>query len=226
MKKMKVTTMRKRDNEIFAHGLNFYKLFWIFLIASIIGIIVETIWCYLTLGKIESRKGVIYGFLSPIYGYGAILMTICTSKMSKKRDLYIFLLCMVIGGVFEWVCSFVQETFLHTISWEYSNTQVNFGGRTNLLFSFCWGILGLIWVKDIYPMLSKLIERIPKKLGVMITWPLLILVVFDISISALAINRRTARFHNIKASNSFEEFLDKQYPDKKLDQIFSTMKVL
>lgn len=226
MKKMKITTNRKSNNQIFACGLNFYKLFWIFLIASIIGTIVEAIWCYITLGIIEARKGVIYGPLSPIYGYGAVLMTLCTFKIAKKRDLYIFLICMVIGGVFEWVCSFVQETFLHTISWDYSDTQVNIGGRTNLLFAFCWGILGLLWVKDLYPLLSNLIEKIPKKIGIIITWPLLILVAFDIGISAFAINRKTERYYNIEASNSFEKFLDKHYPDERLDKIFSGLTIV
>lgn len=49
----------------FAEGLCFDKLVWIFVIGCIIGFIVETLWCYARWGKIESRKGLIYGPFTP-----------------------------------------------------------------------------------------------------------------------------------------------------------------
>lgn len=49
----------------FAHGLNFYKLVWIFIIGCVIGFGVEMVWCYVQHGYFESRKGLIYGPFSP-----------------------------------------------------------------------------------------------------------------------------------------------------------------
>lgn len=216
----------KNKNNTFAYGFNFYKFFWVFLIASIIGIVVEEIWTYLNFGVLESKKGLIYLPLSPIYGYGAVIMTICASKFSKKKNIYIFLLCMIIGAFFEWVCSFFQESVLHTISWDYSNTPFNFGGRTNLLFSFFWGILGLFFVKYLYPKLSNLIEKIPKKPGTILTWILFILIVFDTGISAFAVSRQSARHYGIEPTNKFEKFLDTQYTDEKLKKIFPGMAII
>lgn len=45
-----------KDNT-FAYGLSFYKLFWIFLIGSFFGVVVETLWCALIQHKFEIRWG-------------------------------------------------------------------------------------------------------------------------------------------------------------------------
>ena len=52
------------------------KLFWIFIIASIIGCAVETIVCIVQKGHFEIRQGVIYGPFIPVYGAGAVLFYI------------------------------------------------------------------------------------------------------------------------------------------------------
>ena len=74
----------------FAEGLCFDKLVWIFVIGCIIGFIVETLWCYVRWGKIESRKGLIYGPFTPIYGFGGVLLTLwLTAKIAdsaKQRE--------------------------------------------------------------------------------------------------------------------------------------------
>ena len=70
-------TFRKRQRrEHFAHGLNFYKLVWIFLLGCIMGFLIETAWLFVHTGILESRKGIIYGPFSPVYGFGAVLFTI------------------------------------------------------------------------------------------------------------------------------------------------------
>lgn len=58
----------------FASGLNFYKLFWVFFISSVICYIVETIFCFVTQGYSGSLQGLIYGPFSQIYGFGAVII--------------------------------------------------------------------------------------------------------------------------------------------------------
>lgn len=204
----------------FAAGLNFYKLFWIFFIGCFVGVVVETLWCLATRHRLESRAGVIYGPFNPVYGFGAVLLTLCLHRLRKKRDLWIFLGSMVLGGAFEYVCSLVQELAFGTVSWEYSHTKFNIGGRTNLLYSFFWGVLGLVWVKDLYPFLSRMIEKIPKKPGKILTWALCVFMVFDMSISALASARQADRRKGIPADNIVTRLLDEHYPDEFMQKIY------
>ena len=70
---MKKQTMA-RPQRSFAQGLNFYKLFWVFFIGCFIGVILEVLTCMVTLHKIESRNGLIYGPFNPVYGFGAVVM--------------------------------------------------------------------------------------------------------------------------------------------------------
>lgn len=210
----------------FASGYNYYKLFWIFFIGCFIGVVLETVWCFMNTGVLENRAGLIYGPFNPVYGFGALIMTITIGRFTKLRDLWIFLSCMFIGGAFEYCCSLFQELSFGTVSWEYSGTQMNFGGRTNLMFAFFWGILGLLWTKDFLPRMSRLIERIPNKIGPKLTWVLTVFMVLNMLISAAAVYRQSERREHIPATNAVQQFLDDTYPDEFLRKAYPSMMVV
>lgn len=212
----------KRDT--FASGLGFYKLFWVFFIGCIAGVLIETAYCLILGGAFEIRWGVIYGPFNPAYGIGAVVMTIVLSRLTKVRDLWIFLICTCIGGTYEYLCSLMQEIIFGTVSWDYNGTQINFGGRTNLLYAMCWGLLGLAWVRYVYPNLSDLIERIPKKIGKILTWILFVFMILNMAISGLAIWRQADRKVGVPSSTWLTQFLDETYPDEFLKKIYPNMK--
>ena len=57
----------KKERRPFAPGLCFSKLVWVFLISCVVGFLVETLWCYIRHGYIESRQSLVYGpFLWPM----------------------------------------------------------------------------------------------------------------------------------------------------------------
>lgn len=209
--------------DVFAYGLGFYKLFWIFFIGSFFGAIVETIWCAFTQHKFEVRWGLIYGPFNPIYGFGAVIMTLCLNKLSFLRDLWIFLICMFVGASFEYLCSLFQEIVFNAVSWDYSVIDSNFSGRTSILFAFFWGVLGLVWVKDTYPRLSGLIEKIPKNIGIFLTWILFVYMIFNMGISSMAVWRQGQRANGIKANSAITEFLDENYTDDFLKVMYPNM---
>ena len=214
---------RSKVRKSFAEDMNFYKLFWIFFIGCFAGFVGETIWCLATLYHFESRAGVIYGPFNPVYGFGALIVIICMYKLRYMHDLWIFLCSMIIGSVFEYMCSLFQELTFSTISWEYSNTQLNLHGRTNIMFAFMWGVLGVIWVKDVFPCLSRLIEKIPNSIGVVLTWILLIFMLLNMGISALAVKRQTDRKNNMNNTDVVSQFLDKYFTDDFLAKIYPNM---
>lgn len=209
----------------FAYGICAYKLFWLFVICSIYGFVLETAFCFLVTGYFEIRTGIVLGMFIPVYGFGAVTLTIGLHKLYKLRDLWIFLCSAVIGGSVEYLSSLIQETALGTVSWDYSNTQYNFDGRTNLTYSFMWGILGILWIKDWYPKISKMIEKIPKRYGKPITYIVLIVIIFDITLSAAAVMRKVGRFYNDPPKNSVEVFLDQNFDDGYMNFVYPHMKI-
>ena len=62
------------------------KYFWNLLLGSFIGFIIETLWCMIRWKKIESRKGLIYSPLIPIYGVATLFITILKELLNLNND--------------------------------------------------------------------------------------------------------------------------------------------
>lgn len=210
---------------VFARGVCFDKLVWVFLICALLGDGIETIFCRITAGVWMSRSSVIYGPFSIVWGIGAVLLTVVLQRLAGKEDRYVFFAGCILGGVYEYLCSVFTEIFLGTIFWDYSKMPFNIGGRTNLLYCVFWGILSVGWVKICYPRISNWIEKIPPLGGKIATWILLVLMVCNGLISAAAMIRYVERKNGVAAENSVEDFLDDKYPDSLVEWVWPNMKV-
>jgi uncharacterized membrane protein len=205
-----------------AAGLNFYKLFWIFFIGCVVGYVVESLYCLITEGHIESRQGLIYGPFSQIYGLGAVLMVLVLSRLAHKSDCWVFVGSAVIGGALETVCSLIQEGVFGSVSWDYEEKRFAlFGGRTSLLFILFWGVLGVIFIREIFPPLSRFVERIQSGgRGLVLSWVLIVFMALNMGVSALAVHRWSERLDGIPPRNAVEVFLNERYPDSFLETIY------
>ena len=199
-------------------------LFWVFIIGSIAGFIFEVIVVFFQKGHFELRQGLIYGPFIPVYGIGAMCYYIVLSKIKIKNKVQIFLITMILGGITEYLCSFIQEKAFGTISWDYSYLPFNINGRTSLLHCIYWGIGGVLYITYIEPLLNKMIDKTNMKAFDLITIILSIFIVFDISISWMAADRQTERKNDIEPENRLDIFLDKNYPDEYMNRIFNNKK--
>ncbi len=214
----------KEKAGVFAVGCSFYKLVSLFLIGAFIGDITETIFCFVTTGRIMSRSSVVYGPFSIVWGLGCVLLTALLYQYRSRSDGYIFVFGTVLGGAYEYICSVFTEIVFGTVFWDYSAIQFNLGGRINLLFCFFWGIVAVIWMRFLYPFLSGVIEKIPKKAGVIITWIMIVFMIFNIAISGLALGRYTQRKTEKKENvTAIGAFLDEHFPDERMKRIYPNM---
>ncbi len=199
-------------------------VFWIFIIGSIIGYIFEMIVALFQNGYFESRKGIIYGPFTPVYGVGAVIYYLILNHINVKSKFKVFLVTAVLGGIVEYMCSLLQEKIFGTISWDYSELLFNLNGRTSLLHCTYWGIAGVIYIVYLDPFLEKLKNKVNQNKLKTITILFVCFMIFDISISCVAANRQLERRKNIPASGILDEFLDKHYPDSYMDKIFANKK--
>ncbi len=216
---------RPAGKPIFAEGVCFDKLVWVFLITSFLGDIIETFYCRIVGGIWMSRSSLIYGTFSVVWGIGAVVLTVVLRRLAGKEDRYIFLAGCVIGGVYEYLCSVFTEYVFGTTFWDYSEMPFNFGGRTNLLFCIFWGLLAVAWMKLLYPPISRLVEKIPPVTGKVLTWIVLVLLILDAILSAGAMLRYVARQSDPIAHNAVEQFLDMAYPDKFIQWLWPNMNI-
>ena len=215
----------KEKAGVFAVGCSFYKLICLFFIGAFLGDITETIFCLITAGRLMSRSSVVYGPFSIVWGLGCVLLTAILYQYRNRSDSYIFVFGTVLGGAYEYICSVFTEIVFGTIFWDYSHLPFNLGGRINLLYCFFWGIAAVVWMRMLYPRLSALIEKIPKKPGVILTWIMIVFMTVNMIISGLAMNR----YHQRQSGESKEEtnltrILDERFPDERMERIYPNAK--
>ena len=144
--------------------INFFNVFWIFLVCSFIGLLVEELYHFIFVvpGQWQDRAGLLFGPFSPIYGFGAVIMSVALNRLHKCPVLVIFLFSAIIGGLFEVLVAYFMQYAFGAVAWDYSNEVLPlFGGRTCAKFMIMWGFLGAVWLKIIMPTVVKVINKIP-----------------------------------------------------------------
>ena len=214
----------QKEKNVFAYGCNFYKLFLLFFIGAFLGDIIETIFCRFALGTWMSRSSVVWGPFSIVWGLGIAAVTALLYRYRNKSDAFLFFTGVLLGGAYEYICSVFTEVVFGAVFWDYSGLPYNLGGRINLLYCLFWGIAAVIWFKKLYPLFSKLIEKMPLKPGKIVTWLLVAFMTCNIVMSSVALIRYNSRSDNIEASNSVEEWIDEYYNDVKMEKIYPKAK--
>ncbi len=212
----------KRMNH-FAKGLNIYKILLICVVGSFAGVVVEMLWAFARYGIIESRRGLVYGPFNLLYGAGAVCLTLALYKYRNRGRMWSFCGGFVVGSILEYVCSWGQEMLLGSRSWDYSALPLNLNGRICFTYSVFWGILGIVWIKDLYPRMAKWILKISNKVGRPLTWALTVFMIVNIIVSCVAVGRWSQRVEGEPASGSFWEFVDERFPDERMERIFANM---
>ena len=197
-----------------------YKMFWVFFIGCIIGYIMEVSLHLIQTHSFQTRQGLIYGPFAPVYG---LVMLSFYLILPKIKHLYnIFFISALLGGITEYLCSYFQERFFGTISWDYSNLFMNINGRTSIMYCVLWGILGIVFIKIVYPYLERMFDRVKINLVTKaVTIFAVLFMIFNISISSMAAKRQYERRKKIAAENQIDVFLDKYYPDEFMNKVFS-----
>lgn len=142
----------------------FWKFLIYFIIYSIIGFLLETIYAIFTKGILESRQSFLYGPFCIVYGIAAIVMIATLSKY-KNNNKKLFFYGIIVGCTVEYLASYVGELLFHVKWWDYSNDFLNINGRTCLFYAILWGILSIILINYFQPQLNKAIDSIIDKVS-------------------------------------------------------------
>ena len=215
--------LAEQERQHFARGLNLYKMLLVLILGSFAGVVVELLWCFVTNGYLESRAGLVYGPFNLLYGVGAAVLSAALYRFRNRGRWLSFLGGFVVGSAVEYGCSWLQELVFGSTSWDYSHLPFNLNGRICLLYSIFWGLLGVLWIKDIYPRMSKWILRIPNRAGILLTWALTAFLIFDGIVSGIAVMRWSQRIEGVPASSAFETFVDTRFPDERMERIYANM---
>ena len=214
--------------------LNYFNLFWVFFVCSVLGLILEEVWHMVVVdpGVYQDRAGMLFGPFSPIYGFGAVLMTMALNRFYKKNPLIIFLVRALIGGAFEVFVGWFMQTSFGVVSWSYSHIRlfgmpdpiaVLTGGRTCTPFACMWGLGGLIWIKVLLPRLLKLINMIPWKRRYSATVILTAVMLIDGVMTLQSLDYWYQRVNGTVRNIPVAQFYDKHFDNEYMENRFQSM---
>lgn len=200
--------MEKKDKEhIKICGISIWRILAYFVVYSVAGFIIETIFGLLTKGVLESRKSFLYGPFCSIYGLGAVLMILPLQKY-KKNNYTLFFAGFFIGSIIEYMVSLVGELIFHIKWWDYSDQMFNINGRICVLFSLFWGLLAIYLMSDINPRIDKFIDFVKSKIPANYMKTVIIVSIlflsFDLGITVYALQMFSVRIiheNNLNVSN-------------------------
>lgn len=238
---------KKLKKRIAINGISIWRILAYFIIYSVAGYIIESIYGMITKGVWESRQSFLYGPFCGIYGLGAVVMIVCLHKFPKKYNA-LFLGGFVVGSIVEYVVSLFGEMVLGVKWWDYSNMPLNLNGRICVYFSIFWGFLGIYLIASLNPKVDRIINWIKSKFKTQKALKTFVVTVFTLLIidciaTAFAIefflvrmiekndlnvaNRQlvTEQYEKIYGNKNLSDFIYTFWGDKKMIKTFPNLKI-
>lgn len=202
--------------------ISFAEYVYIYLLGGLVGTVYETI---LNLFK---GKGFVFcngSILTPfnfVYGAGAVFIIMLLHNRKKFYEVY--LIGALGGGVAEYTLSFLEEKILGAKSWDYSDLFLNINGRTTIPIMLFWGFLCLAVVYLVYRPLDKAFQKLPQKAMSISAIIIFAFLVFDLSLTMLAIFRFVNRSQGLAAMTFLGRIADGIFTDEFMALRFATLK--
>jgi len=203
--------------------LNFFNLFWVFMVGSVVGLVLEDIYHVAVYGEWQSRIGLLWGPFSPIYGMGAVCLTVALNRYWRAPAWKVLLVSGVVGSVVEYITSWYLEKSIGVVAWDYTGTLGNVNGRTNLFFFVIWAILGLVWIRSLLPLTMRVVDAIRLDCRAWLTISVAIFMLVNACMTMLTTDCWSRRHSGHEPETIVEIWCSRNYGDEFMESRFETM---
>lgn len=183
-------------------------VFLLFLSYSVLGYLVEIIFCSLHEKKIVVNRGFLLGPYLPIYGVGAILIIYCLNRY-KNDVVALFVMGAVVCSIVEYFTSLVMEKLFKIRWWDYSHMKLNLNGRICLSNSVLFGLGGIFIVKVIQPFFMVLLTSLSSFWLLLIGGVLFIIFFADVILSTVILTELKLNSNMFMNRDATEEIKQK-----------------
>lgn len=139
------------------HTIEIY--FLLFLTYAFLGWCME-VTCKLIQFKRFINRGFLVGPYCPIYGWGALAITLLLQRYTNDI-IVLFVMAVIVCSFIEYFTSYFMEKKYHARWWDYSNKKFNINGRICLDTMIPFGILGLFIMYVLNPFFIDIYTNIP-----------------------------------------------------------------
>lgn len=189
-----------------------YQLLWLFFIYSVAGWVTEVFLKFLEYKRFINR-GFLIGPYCPIYGAGAVLITVGGKLLSPVDRTWAmsFLIAFVLCGILEYLTSYILEKYFHARWWDYTERPMNLHGRVWIGNLILFGIGGVFILEVFNSRLLALADRLEPRLFAAILTAVSILFVADAVMSYFIMNLLKQGVEKSRADKSEEIAAEVRY---------------
>ena len=206
-------------------SVTYTKIFTLFLIGSIAGVIIEGIFCLINKGHWETHVVSVLAPYNILYGLGAVLFYVGSIKLRKKPLAAQVVIMTSLATTLELLCGLLLRYGLQMRAWDYSNSFLNYKGIICLNFSIAWGIAALAFA-IFSSRINRLLNHCTAKPWRMTCSVLCLVMVLDLGMTAGSILRWSERHYGIPAQTDIQKELDIEAPDNWMQHRFIEWKFL
>ncbi len=182
------------------HSIEIY--FLLFISYAFLGWCIE-VGCKLVQFKKFINRGFLIGPYCPIYGWGALAITILLKKYTYDI-LVLFIMSVVICSILEYFTSYFMEKVFHARWWDYSSKKFNINGRICLETLIPFGLLGLVIMYITNPFLLEIYQSVPPIVMHILFAVLFIIFIIDNIISSNVISTINVEGNKLVKDNTEE----------------------
>lgn len=195
------------------------RLFWLFIIGSIMGVIIEGVWYYFMHDHWETHVVTIWGPFCIIYGFGLAGYYTACHAFGSMNIFIRFLIYACLGSGVELVCGLLLKYCLNMKAWTYSHYPLNFMGLICVKMTIIWGLVGLIF-QLMLPLFDGLLSHMESKVWNIGCIIFSIFLAIDFIVTGACFLRWKERHEGKLPSNGIEEFIDKHYDSQFMKERF------
>ena len=176
---------------------SWFQILWYFYIYGFLGWCSEVAFAAVAHGKFVNR-GFVNGPICSIYGFGVMSVLLVLGPL-KSSFWLLFGGSVLFTSAIEYLTGWVLEKVFHDKWWDYSKRPLNIKGYVCLEFSVLWG-LACVFVVDVFqPLVAKVVDLIPKKLGWALLGTFSVLWITDNIITAMEIRKLPKKLRALQA---------------------------
>ena len=207
-------------------GFDLFSLTLVFTIFSVLGFLFEGFWSVISFGRWDNHYALVWGPFTIIYGFAVVGLLLLYPFFGKRSRLEQFLICFLLGSVFEFGASWLQEFAFGTRSWNYYHLPFNLDGRICLRMSLLWGLIGMVFLHLFAAKLINLMQKFKSRTILNIGFAIFVFMICNFAMSIFATIRYSERHYGAPAGDAFESFFDERFPDERMQKIYYNMEFI
>ncbi len=158
-------------------GTDMYHIIASFLIYSMLGWLVESVYMSICNRKLTNR-GFAKGPFCPIYGFGGVLGYLILHPL-EGRYIELYIAGALAATLFEFLVGKLMLALFGEVWWDYNEKPFNYKGIVCLESTIAWGFYAVFIIMFLNGKIMGFIDRYSYEMGVKVCWVLVILASLD-----------------------------------------------